>query len=56
MMSSFKRAIERGGGVKLVLGKSSKVREILELTGLDEIVEIFGDVEGAVTSFGTAGA
>jgi anti-sigma B factor antagonist len=56
LMSSLKRALERGGGVKLVLGKNSKVLEILELTGLDKIVETFGDVDDAVTSFGAAGA
>jgi anti-anti-sigma factor len=52
MMSCFKQANQRGGGVKLVLAESSKVREILELTGLDEIVEIFGDADEAVASFG----
>ena len=39
MMACFKQTIERGGGVKLALGESGKVRQILELTGLSEIVE-----------------
>ena len=31
MMGCFKQAIERGGGVKLALGPTGKVREILQL-------------------------
>jgi len=56
MMSCFKQAIERDGGVKLALGAGGKVREILELTGLTDIVEIFDEPDAAVASFGAAGA
>jgi anti-anti-sigma factor len=50
-VACFKRARERGGDVKLVVVPDGTVQEILHLTGLDRILEIYGDEQEALASF-----
>ena len=46
-----KRARERGGDLKLVVTPDGIVHELLQLTGLDRVFEIFGDEGEAALSF-----
>ncbi len=50
-IACVKRARERGGDVKLVVVPDGIVHELLQLTGLDRVFEIFGDENEAATSF-----
>jgi anti-anti-sigma factor len=50
-VACVKRARERGGDVKLVVIPDSIVHELLQLTGLDRVLEIFGDENEAAVSF-----
>src|SRR5437867_1181568 len=50
MVACFKRAMERGGTIKL-LRPSGKVADLLSLTKITEIFEIFEDEGEALASF-----
>lgn len=50
LVAVFKRAREKGGTVKL-LRPSGKVEDLLQLTKLWEVFEIFSEESQAVTSF-----
>ncbi|MDH3284301.1 MAG: STAS domain-containing protein [Acidobacteriota bacterium] len=50
MVAFKKRAVERGGDVKL-LNPSERVRQLIEIVRLNEIFEIFDDEESGVGSF-----
>jgi anti-sigma B factor antagonist len=46
-----KRICDREGSVKVVLPERSKVREVLNITGLNRAYEIFDDEEEALASW-----
>jgi len=50
-ISCTKRIRERGGSVKLMLADGGKVQEILKITGLDKVYDIFSDEEEAIASW-----
>jgi anti-sigma B factor antagonist len=50
LVACFKRAVEKGAKLKLV-NPSGKVQDLLILTRLQEIFEIFRDEHDALTSF-----
>ncbi|HZN55066.1 MAG TPA: STAS domain-containing protein [Candidatus Polarisedimenticolaceae bacterium] len=50
LVACFKRAREKGGTVKL-LKPSGKVEDLLQLTKLWEVFEIFGEEQQAIPSF-----
>ena len=50
LVACFKRAKERGGSVKLV-NPTGKVYDLLQLTKLEDIFEVFTDEKEAVASF-----
>jgi anti-anti-sigma factor len=49
-----KRARERGGDVRLVVVPDGIVHELLQLTGLDHVFQIFGDEKEAMISYTAA--
>ena len=51
IVACAKRAFERGGVIKLVAAPDSKTRQILSLTGLDRVFEMFEIEREAVASF-----
>lgn len=51
LVACVKRACERGGTIKLVAAVESKTRQILTLTGLDRVFELFDTEREAVASF-----
>jgi len=50
LVACFKRAVEKGAKIKLV-NPSGKVQDLLVLTRLQEIFEIFRDEREALSSF-----
>ena len=53
LVACFKRARERGGDVKLVVIPGGIVHELLQLAGLDQVFQIFGDDAEAAASYRT---
>ena len=51
MVACFKRARERGGDVRLVISPDGIVHELIQLTGLDQVFQIYGDESEAVAAF-----
>ena len=51
LVACLKRARERGGDLKLVVSPDGIAHELLQLTGLDQIVQIYGDEGEAAASF-----
>ena len=51
LVACFKRVREVGGEVKLVVQPDGAVHEMLQLTRLDSVFEIFGDERQAASSF-----
>ncbi len=51
IVACAKRACESGGLIKLVAAPDSKTRQILRLTGLDRVFEMFEIEREAVASF-----
>ena len=51
LVACFKRARERGGDVKLVVVPDGIVHELVQLTGLDRVFQIYGDEGEAASSF-----
>lgn len=51
LVACAKRAYEAGGVIKIVAAPRGKVREILELTGLERVFEIHDSAEAALSSF-----
>lgn len=54
LVACFKRARERGGDVKLVVVPDGIIHELIQLTGLDRVFQIYGDEGEAASSFNTA--
>jgi anti-sigma B factor antagonist len=50
IVANVKRAAERGTQIKLVLAPQGAARKALQITGLDQILEVFVDVQSAVSS------
>ena len=50
LVACYKRAREKGGSVKL-LNPAGKVQDLLSLTKLEEVFEIYQDEKAAVASF-----
>ncbi len=48
LVACLKRARECGGDVKLVVSPGSVVHQLLELTRLDAVFQIFGDEDEAI--------
>lgn len=53
LVACGKRARERGGDLRLVVASESIVHHLLQLTGLDQVFQIFGDENEAAASFRT---
>jgi anti-anti-sigma factor len=51
LVACAKRSREHGGDVKLVVAAGSLVHELLQLTGLEQIFQIFGDEQEARAAF-----
>lgn len=52
LVACCKRARERGGDIRLVVAPDGIVHNLLQLTGLDQAFQIFGDENEAAASFG----
>lgn len=52
LIAARKRALDRGGDLRIIPG--SRVRELLALTQLDRVFEVFEDELSAVRSFGAS--
>ena len=50
-VAGLKRARERGGDVKLVVTPNGAVHDLLQLTQLDRIFQIYGDEREAAARF-----
>jgi anti-sigma B factor antagonist len=51
LVACAKRSREAGGDVKLVVAPGTLVHELLQLTGLERIFQIFGDEHEAAAAF-----
>ena len=51
LVACLKRARERGGDVRLVVSPDGMVHEMLQITRLDHVFQIFGDQNDARMSF-----
>ena len=51
MVACYKRARERGGDVRLVISPEGIVHSLLQMTGLDEVFQIYGDESEAAAAF-----
>ena len=54
LVACGKRVRERGGDLRLVVASEGIVHHLLQLTGLDQVFQIFGDENEAAASFGQA--
>ena len=50
-IACIKRVRERDGDIKFVVPPTGRVRDILRLTALDRVMEIYEDEDSAVVSF-----
>lgn len=50
-IASLNRAKEVGGVIKFVVPDASRVRDVLRLTALEKVMEIYEDEEAALGSF-----
>lgn len=53
LVACYKRVLEVGGEMKLVVRPDGVVHEMLQMTRLDSVFEIFGDEKQATASFTT---
>jgi len=51
LVACLKRTREHGGAVHVVVSAGGTVHELLQLTGLDRVLPIFGDVDEAAAVF-----
>jgi anti-anti-sigma factor len=51
-VACFKRAREAGGEVKILLEQGSRIDDLMRLTGLNNVLDVFSDESEALASFG----